>query len=200
MKILECGQKEIDHLKKKDKRMAALIDRMGVIEREARPDLFAALASSIVSQQISTKAAVTIHDRLVALSGGLTPVNIDRLSHEEIQQCGMSMKKAGYIKSAATAVLSKAVDLDAFHDMTDDEVIKQLVSLPGIGVWTAEMLMLFSLERPNILSYDDFAIRKGVMRLYGLEAVTKKEFEKYRKRYSPYGSAASLYLWALASE
>ena len=200
MKIFEYGQKEIGHLTKKDKRLGKLIERMGFLEREITPCLFEALVTSIVHQQISGKAAETVYNRLVNLTGEITPDNIIRLADSEIQQCGMSMKKAGYIQSAAEAVLSKMLDLDAFKEMKDGEIIKQLSSLPGIGVWTAGMLLLFSLERPDILSYNDFGIKKGMMKLYDLAEITKKEFEKYRKRYSPYGSVASLYLWELASE
>ena len=200
MRIFEYGQKEIDHLARKDKRLGKLIDRLGFLEREITPCLFEALVTSIIHQQISGKAAETVYNRLVNLVGEITPVNITRLADFEIQQCGMSMKKAGYIQSAAESVLSKTIDLDAFKKMEDTEIIKQLSSLPGIGVWTAEMLMLFSLERPNILSYNDFGIKKGMTKLYGVEKIMKPEFEKYRKRYAPYGSVASLYLWELASE
>jgi len=82
--------------------------------------------------------------------------------------------------------------------LSDEEVIKQLSLLNGVGIWTAEMLLIFSLQRPDVVSYGDLGIRKGMMKLYGLESLTKKQFESYREHYSPYGSVASLYLWELS--
>ena len=82
--------------------------------------------------------------------------------------------------------------------LPDAEIIRRLSSLNGVGVWTAEMLLIFSLERPDVVSWGDLAIRRGMMNLYGLDSLTREQFERYRKRYSPYGSVASLYLWALA--
>ena len=194
MSIFEYGQKEIDHLKKRDKKLGKAIDEIGIIKREVNPDLFSSLISSIVSQQISSKAAVTIFGRLSALAEEITPKRINVLDVESIQKCGMSFKKAGYIKAAAET----DIDFNALAMLTDKEIISLLTTLPGIGVWTVEMLLLFSLRRPDILSYNDLAIRRGMMNLYGLEQITKPEFEKYRKKYSPYGSVASLYLWELS--
>ena len=82
--------------------------------------------------------------------------------------------------------------------LSDAEIIRRLSSLNGVGVWTAEMLLIFSLERPDVVSWGDLAIRRGMMNLYGLDSLTREQFDRYRKRYSPYGSVASLYLWALA--
>jgi 3-methyladenine DNA glycosylase/8-oxoguanine DNA glycosylase len=90
------------------------------------------------------------------------------------------------------------IDFARFHEMADREIIDQLLSLRGIGVWTAEMLLLFSLSRPDVVSWGDQAIRRGMMNLYGLKKLTKEQFYRYRRRYSPYGSVASLYLWALS--
>ena len=87
------------------------------------------------------------------------------------------------------------INLKELEHLSDDEVIKQLSSLHGVGVWTAEMLLIFSLQRSDVVSYGDLGIRKGMMKLYGLESLTKKQFANYRERYSPYGSVASLYLW-----
>ena len=192
--IFEYGQKETDHLKKRDKKLGKAIDEMGIIEREVNPDIFSSLVSSIVSQQISSKAAVTIFSRLSALAGEITPGSIKSLDIESIQKCGMSFKKAGYIKTAAEA----DIDFATLGLLSDKEIIDILTALPGIGLWTVEMLLLFSLSRPDILSYNDLAIRRGMMNLYGLEKITKPDFEKYRKKYSPYGSVASLYLWELS--
>ncbi len=197
MDYLKYGDKELNHLRKRDKKLAEIIDRLGFLERQVTSDLFVALVESIISQQISNKAAVTVNRRVYELIGQITPENIAKTNHFHIQKCGMSLKKASYIKIAADAVLSGTVDFAEFPNMTDQQIIEKLVSLPGVGVWTAEMLMIFSLQHPNILSYDDLVIRKSMIKLYGLSELTKEQFEFYRMRYSPYCSIASLYLWEL---
>jgi DNA-3-methyladenine glycosylase II len=198
MPHFEYGPKEIDHLKKKDKKLGAAIERIGFIKRETKPDVFGAMVDSIISQQISGKAADTVLDRLCGLIGDITPAHVAATETDRIQQCGMTMKKAVYIKNLADAVLTRALDLEELRLLPDAAVIKKLVGLDGIGVWTAEMLLLFSLCRPDVVSYGDLAIRRGMMKLYGLKELPKAKFERYRKRYSPYGSVASLYLWQVS--
>lgn len=194
------GETEINHLKRRDKKMAAAIDRLGMIARPLSPDLFAALIRNIVDQQISVKAALTVNARLVALLGAITPITVAQASAEAIQGCGMTMKKAGYIKGAAEAALDGSLDLAAIAQLPDNEVITQLSSLNGVGVWTAEMLLISSLARPDVLSWGDLAIRRGMMNLYRHKTVPRERFERYRRRYAPYGTTASLYLWALSHE
>ncbi|EEQ06411.1 DNA-3-methyladenine glycosylase family protein [Yersinia bercovieri] len=194
------GETEINHLKRRDKKMAAAIDRLGMIARPLSPDLFAALIRNIVDQQISVKAAITVNARLVALLGAITPITVAQASAETIQGCGMTMKKAGYIKGAAEAALDGSLNLAAIAQLPDNEVITQLSSLNGVGVWTAEMLLISSLARPDVLSWGDLAIRRGMMNLYRHKTVPRERFERYRRRYAPYGTTASLYLWALSHE
>lgn len=198
MEIFKYGQKEIDYLKKKDKKLAEVIDRIGLIEREVMPDLFAALMNSIVGQQISMKAADTIWSRMLKRFGEITPENINAATVLEVQQCGLSMRKAGYIKGICDAVLSGELNIAEIPELSDEEIIKRLSSLHGVGVWTAEMLLIFSMERPNVVSWGDLAIRRGMMMLYHHRKLDKAKFEKYKRRYSPYGTVASLYLWAIA--
>lgn len=200
MKIFKYGETEINYLKKKDKKLSDAIDRIGKIEREVTPDLFTALVSSIVSQQISNKAAATVWSRLCYLIGCITPKSIIEADINEIQKCGMSVRKASYIKNIGEKVYCGELNIDEFQDLSDSEIIKKLSALHGIGIWTAEMLMIFSMERPNIVSWGDLAIRRGMCNLYHHKELTKTQFERYKKRYSPYGSVASLYLWALSVE
>ncbi len=200
MKIFEYGEKEIEYLKKKDKKLSEAIDRIGKIERRVISDLFEALVSSIVSQQISNKAAVTVWKRFIDLIGEVRPETIIAEDVNNIQKCGMSFRKASYIKNIAESVYSGVLNIDQLKHMSDQEVINKLISLNGIGVWTAEMLMIFSMERPDIVSWGDLAIKRGICRLYNHKELTKTQFERYKKRYSPYGSVASLYLWALSTE
>ncbi|MHB1484150.1 MAG: DNA-3-methyladenine glycosylase family protein [Saccharofermentanales bacterium] len=198
MQIFKYDQREIEYLKSRDKELGAAIDKIGMIEREVMPEPFAAIIASIVSQQISNKAADTIWNRLTGLlHGSMTPGSIATASMVEIQSCGMSMRKAGYIKGIADAAISGAVDFDSLQTLTDDEIITKLTALNGVGVWTAEMILIFSLCRPDVISYGDLGIRRGMMNLYGLDELPKAKFDEYRKRYSPFGSVASLYIWAL---
>lgn len=198
MSIFEYGQKEIDYLKSRDRKLGEAIDRIGMIQREINPDPFNELVFSIVSQQISKKAAETVWGRLNQLLGTVTPENILQADPARIQGCGMTLRKAGYIKGIADAAISGSVDFTVLHTLSDEEIIKKLSSLSGVGVWTAEMLLIFSLCRPDVVSFKDLAICRGMMKLYGLKELTRDKFERYRKRYSPYGSVASLYLWALS--
>lgn len=198
MEIFKYGTRELDYLKKKDKKLAAAIDRIGMIERQVIPDLFTALISSIVAQQISSKAAATIWTRLQEKLGEITPGTINNTPAEQIQQCGITMRKAGYIKGIAEAAASGKLDLNQLTQLTDSEIIDRLSSLNGIGKWTAEMLLIFSMQRPDVVSWGDLAIQRGMMNLYGHKTLSKEQFARYVKRYSPYGSVASLYLWALS--
>lgn len=194
----QYGEKEIAHLKKADKRMAEVIDRIGPIRRETIPDLFTALVHSIVGQQISTKAHITIWRRITSELGEITPDRIVSLPPERLQGFGLSYRKVGYIRSAARKILSGELDIDALKEMSDREVCERLTGLDGIGRWTAEMLMIFSMQRPDILSFQDLAILRGLRMVYHHRDIDRSRFEHYRKRFSPYGSVASLYLWAVA--
>ena len=198
MLLFEYGQIEIGHLKKRDRKLGAAIDRIGAIEREITPDLFTALVKSVVAQQISNKAADTVWGRLCEQIPHVTPGSIGSTGVTDIQKCGLSMRKARYIKGLGDAALSGELNLQTLYELPDDEIIKKLSSLHGLGVWTAEMLLIFSLCRPDVVSWGDLAIRRGMMNLYELNSLSKDQFDRYRKKYSPYGSVASLYLWAVS--
>jgi DNA-3-methyladenine glycosylase II len=194
----QYGEKEIAYLKKADKRLAEVINRAGMIQRPVIPDLFSALVHSIVGQQISTKAHQTVWERMSKELGEISPGIIDGLLLETLQQFGITFKKATYIKSAARKIVTGEFDINAICSMPDEDVCAKLSELDGIGVWTAEMLMIFSMQRPNILSYGDLAIQRGLRMLYHHRKIDKVKFNRYWKRYTPYASVASLYLWAVA--
>ena len=196
--FFQYGETEIAYLKQADKRLAEVIDRIGKVERRVIPDLFAALVHSIVGQQISTKAHETIWHRMENAFGQVTPEAIYRLSVDELQGFGITFKKAAYIRNATQKVLDGTFDIQALYTMDDNEVCTRLSELDGIGVWSAEMLMLFSMQRPDILSFGDLAIQRGLRMVYHHRKITRELFEKYRRRFSPYNSVASLYLWAVA--
>ena len=194
-----CGEKELSFLKEKDARMKEAILRIGAIKRKVIPDLFTALVSSITAQQISSKAHETLWKRMLNGIGGMSAEKINSIEIEKLQSFGMSFKKAGYIKNAAAKIVSGEFDISALHNRDDEKVVETLTSLDGIGVWSAEMLMIFSMRRPNVLSFGDFAIQRGLRMIYHHRKITRALFEKYRRRFSPYCSAASLYIWAVSS-
>ena len=197
-RYFEYGEEETSYLSARDPRMAEVIRAVGHVRREVRPDLFSALVHSIVGQQISTKAQETVWQRVAALLGEVTPAAVAACPDDVLQSTGLSFRKVGYIKGAAERVLSGDVDLEGLRDLSDDEVRRALSSLPGVGVWTAEMLMTFSMQRPNILSWGDLAIQRGLRMVYHHRRITPALFAKYYRRYTPYATVASLYLWEVA--
>ena len=187
-----------EYLKRKDKRLGAVIDALGHIDRAVDTDLFAAVVHHIIGQQISTKAQQTLWQRMQDGLGTVTAETLLAAGRDRIQSFGTTFKKADYILAFAERVHDGTFDIAAVEQMTDAEAIAALVALPGIGVWTAEMLLLFCLQRPDILSYGDLAILRGMRMVYRHRKIDKERFERYRRRLSPYGSVASLYFWAVA--
>ncbi len=192
------GDKEIEYLKAKDKKLAAVIDQIGHIDRECYDDLFEAVVNSIIGQQISTKAHQSIWKRMKDELGNIDDAKILATDREKLQSYGITWRKADYIIEFTNKVNTGEFDLNAINYMTDEEAISALSSLKGIGVWTAEMILLFCLQRPDIFSYGDLAILRGVRMVYHHKELSKERFERYRKRFSPYCSIASLYFWAVA--
>lgn len=193
------GEKELAYLKRKDKRLAEVIDKLGMVRRSTIPGLFPALVHAIVGQQISTKAHETIWQKLEDRLGEVTPEAVLARSPESLRALGISLRKVGYIQKAARKILTGELDIHSLRTMSDEEVCAKLSELDGVGTWTAEMLMLHSLLRPDVLSYGDLGIQRGMRMLYHHRKITKKLFRKYKRRYSPYGSVASIYLWAVSA-
>lgn len=183
----------------RDDRLGAAIRDIGRIERAVIPDLFEALVNSITGQQISTKAMTTVWNRLLACVPAMTPAGILAAGETSLRACGLSGRKAGYILSAAEAVESGELALGSLAELPDEEVVATLVRLPGVGVWTAEMLLIFSLCRKNVFSTRDFGIRRGISLLYETAAPDEALFERLREAYAPLASVASLYLWEISS-
>ncbi len=192
------GETEILYLKNKDQRLGSVMDQIGLIERETDPDLFSSVVHHIIGQQISTKAQATIWQRMRDRLGSINAETILETDIPDLQSLGMTFRKAGYIRDFADKVHCGEFDLQAVSEMGDEEAVKALSSLKGIGVWTAEMILLFCLQRPDIFSYDDLAIRRGLRMVYHHRKIDRKLFQKYRRRFHPYCSVASLYLWAVA--
>ncbi|MCI7493724.1 MAG: DNA-3-methyladenine glycosylase [Lachnobacterium sp.] len=194
----EYGEKEISYLKSKDAKLAEVIDTLGFVEREIDTDLFSAVVHHIIGQQISTKAQATIWQRMQDALGQVNAETILSAGVSNLQALGISFRKAEYITDFARKVHTGEFDIEAVSQMSDTDAISALSSLKGIGVWTAEMILLFCMQRPDIFSYDDLAIQRGLRMIYHHRRIDRKLFEKYRRRFSPYCSVASLYLWAVS--
>lgn len=194
----EYGEKEISYLKSKDAKLAEVIDTIGFVEREIDTDLFSAVVHHIIGQQISTKAQATIWQRMQDALGQVNAETILSAGVSNLQALGISFRKAEYITDFARKVHTGEFDIEAVSQMPDTDAISALSSLKGIGVWTAEMILLFCMQRPDIFSYDDLAIQRGLRMVYHHRRIDRKLFEKYRRRFSPYCSVASLYLWAVS--
>ena len=194
------GETEIEYLKTKDKKMAQCIEKYGIIKRNVNSDLFSAVIYQIIGQQISNKALSTIWNKTKSALKNITALSIKSATIDELRSFGISTRKIEYIKAFSDKVLSGEFDLSSVNNLSDEEVISTLSSLKGIGVWTAEMLLIFCLRRPDVFSFGDLAIKRGLCILYGHNQIDKNLFEKYRRRFSPYCSIASFYLWAVSSD
>lgn len=190
-----------------DPTMAALIERVGAIDlrerlarrAEERPaDAYGALLRAIVGQQLSTKAARTIYLRVVDLFGGSTPSPEQLLAADaaDLRAAGLSGRKVEYVRDLAAHVLSGELELDRLEQLSDEEAIEEIVAVRGLGRWTAEMFLLFHLERPDVLSGGDLGIRKAIGIEYGIEPMpTAQQVEEIGERWRPHRSLASIYLW-----
>ncbi len=185
------------HLKKSDPVLSALIERVGPLQVPARPATFWSLARSIVFQQLNGKAAATIFDRLEKAAGGeLTPASLLALTDEQLRAVGLSKQKASYIRDLAHKTHSGELDFAALPAMTDEEIIKHLTSIKGIGVWTAQMFLMFALGRPNVLPTADYGIRAAIKKAYRKRKLpTPKQMLKLAKNWEPHCTLACWYLW-----
>ena len=186
------------HLREVDPHLKAIIDRVGPCSLEPRPDRFGTLVRAIIGQQISSKAAASIHRRLVDIGG--EPHRADRLielGEPVLRGVGLSGVKARYVLNLSEAVASGAVPLDAIDDSwTDEAIIESLVSIKGVGVWTAEMFLIFALNRPDVLPSGDLGVRAGIRDRYALAELPRpSECPALAEIWRPYRSIASWYLW-----
>lgn len=198
VRYVEYGDDAVAYLSERDPRMADAIARIGHVWRVRDDDLFQAVVHSIVGQQISTRAQATVWARMRDGLGAVDAAHVAAASVEELQAFGMTYGKAGYIRDFALRVQDGSFDIAAVERMGDDEAIEALASLRGVGRWTAEMILTFCLNRPDVFAYDDLAIQRGLRMLYHHRRITRKLLERYRRRFSPYCSVASLYLWEVA--
>jgi DNA-3-methyladenine glycosylase II len=190
-------RKAIAHLRKADAALRELIDRVGPYQIEFREPVFETLVRSIVYQQLSGKAARTIFNRLLAASGGsLTPEAVLRLRPARMRALGLSRQKTDYIRDLARRTRSGDLDFAALSSLKDEEVTQLLTAVKGIGVWTAQMFLIFALRRTDVMPTGDLGIRAAIRNVYGLAEMPKPaEIEDLARNWRPYCSVASWYLW-----
>lgn len=190
-------RKALDHLKKSDPVMRGIIERVGPCRMEFGEPVFHSLAEAIVYQQLNGKAAVTIFKRFTALAGEpLTPEAIAKLTDEQMRTVGLSKQKSSYLRDMAERAIRGELDFTRLVEMTDEEVIKHLTQVKGVGVWTAHMFLMFTLKRPNVLPTGDFGVQMAIKKHYNKRKLPKPaQMEKIAKPWEPYRSVACWYLW-----
>lgn len=192
--------KALSHFKKVDPVLYAVARSVGELQtlpNRRGEDYFVDLVDAIVSQQLSGKAAQTIFNRLKALfkNGQIAPEAILEIKDEKIRAAGMSYSKIKYIKDLSAKVKAKQIDLKNLDNLKDEEVINQLVAVKGIGKWTAEMFLIFTLKRPDVFSHGDLGLNNAIKKIYKLKNHSEKNVEKIVSKWSPYKSTAALILW-----
>lgn len=190
-------KKAIRHLKK-DPTMSQLVKKYDLPKLEKKENLFSALIYEIIGQQLSGKVARVIHSRFLGLFSKkklLRPKDVLKLPDKRIRSCGCSWAKVKYLKSLAQCVESGQLDLKSLHRVSDQEARGQLLKVKGIGPWTAEMFLIFSLHRPDVFSVGDLGLRTAVSKLYKVKKYDFKKIEKIAERWRPYRSFACRYLW-----
>ncbi len=184
------------HLVKKDRVMKRLIPQFGDACLQSRGDAFITLARSIVGQQISVKAAQTVWDRFAKLPRKITPANVLKLKVDDMREAGLSARKVEYLVDLALHFDNGALHVKKWSEMSDDAIIDELVSIRGIGRWTAEMFLIFHLMRPNVLPLDDVGLINGISHNYfSGEAVSRSEVREVAAAWAPYCSVATWYIW-----
>ncbi len=184
----------------RDPKLARVIERVGPCRLTLRTEgsHFGAIARSIVYQQLSGKAAATIHGRVLGLFGGREPAPAELLavSDEALRGVGLSRQKAAYLRDLARHAAEGLLELERLHELPDDEVIAQVTAVKGVGVWTAQMFLMFRLGRPDVLPVLDLGIRKAVQQAYGLRKLPEaRKLEALAERWRPHCTVACWYLW-----
>lgn len=192
------GEEAIQSLTTNDPILGEVIHRIGHVFREVDPDLFTAVIHQMVGQQISSKALNTIWKRMNVGLGTINAETVLNAGSTKLRSFGLSSRKCEYVIAFAKRVKDGSFPLYQLPFLSDEEVDKELCSLSGVGQWTAKMILLFCLQRQDVFSADDLAILRGLRMVYQKQKISSAFFERCRKRYRPYASVASLYLWEVA--
>lgn len=200
--VLNMDSPSIQHLKKRCKRMAKIIDVIGPITYGLNEyDAYTHLVFNIIGQMLSNKVADILSDRLCSLCDGkITPRAVDSLTDEQIRGIGISNAKTRYIRDVTNKVLSGELDFLKFPQMSDQEIINELTSIKGIGDWTAKMYLIFALDRQDILPYEDGAFLQAYKWAYKTDDLSPDSIKKKCKKWKPYSSVAARYLYRALDE
>jgi len=190
-------RKALLHLKKCDPVLRAIIERVGPYRMNYGSADFASVAETIVYQQLNGNAAETIFHRFAALAGEpITPEGILKLSDAQLRGVGLSKQKSAYLKDLASKTVEGLLDFARLPELSDEDVVKHLTQVKGIGVWTAHMFLMFSLRRPNVLPTGDYGVQMAIKKHYRKRKLPKpKEMEKIARPWEPYRSVACWYMW-----
>jgi DNA-3-methyladenine glycosylase II len=190
-------RKAINHLSKADPVLRAIIERVGACRIEYGPPEFHSLAESIVYQQLNGNAAFTIFKRFATLAGDpVTPNGILKLTEQQMRSAGLSKQKSSYLRDMAERAARGELDFSKLHELTDEDVIKHLTQVKGVGQWTAQMFLMFTLKRPNVLPTGDFGVQMAIKKHYKKRKLPKPvTMERIAKPWEPYRSFACWYLW-----
>ncbi len=193
-----------EHLAAADPVLAGLIEELGELSLETRrqrhppADAYGLLLRSVIAQQVSVKAAATIHGRLLDLFAGAPPdpAALLALAPERLREAGLSGRKVEYLRGLSEQVLCGALELDGLERLSDEQVITEITSVRGLGVWSAEIFLIHHLERPDVLPSGDLGLRRAAERVYGLERLpTPDRLTAIAEPWRPHRSLASIYLW-----
>ncbi|MGN1023559.1 MAG: DNA-3-methyladenine glycosylase family protein [Lachnospiraceae bacterium] len=193
------GDREISELSQKDPVLGRVMASMERPQRKLLPDLFSGLIFFILFQQISAKAAETEWARFQEMFSPIVPEQICRFSPETLQKAGTTLRRAWYIRSIAEQLARGEPDVDSLTGLDDAAFVREISRLPGVGVWTAEMLQIHVLKRPNVISDRDLAIRRGMCMVYQVPKISRDFFRQKQETYSPFATTASIYLWAISA-
>jgi len=190
-------KRAIEHLKRADPILAAVITRVGPFKLNYRAPTFETLVRSIAFQQLNGRAAATIFQRLVdACGGAITPAALEKLSDADLRKVGMSKQKSSYLRDLAHKTNTGEIDFARLPELPDEEVVANLTKVKGIGVWSAQMFLMFALRRPNVMPTADFGINMALRKHYRMRKMPKpKRVLQISKNWHPYCSYACYYLW-----
>lgn len=193
------AQEDLTYLAGLDAKLAWLINAVGPIKRRIWPDLFTGMARTIMGQQISAKAHEAVWKRFLARFGDPVPETVLAAQPEELQACGLSARKAGYIRNISLEFANGNIEADKLAKMGNNALAEYLCKFPGIGQWSAEMLLIFTFQRPDVISYNDLGIRRALMKIYGEKDLSLSRFSDLTSKFGHAATLASFYLWESAN-
>ncbi len=187
---------EVQALMARDRTLALLIEQVGSCSVRFETNHFEALIRIIVGQQLSTRAANAIYQRICCRFKDINPEAILSLTTDEFKQAGLSSPKIHYVRKLSEAIIAGTVALDGMDSQSDNQIIQELIKIKGVGTWTAEMFLVFALRRPDVLSFQDRGLQKGIGWLFGVNSCSPTLLQQCQKLWTPYNSVASFFLWA----